>query len=75
MRDEAHRFAITFHRDQRSRNSLQGQLDFIDGIGEKTSQKLLSTYKSVKKIRAVPFEELAILIGKDKAAIVLENLK
>ena len=75
IRDEAHRFAITFHRDQRSKNSLQGQLDFIDGIGEKTSQKLLSTYKSVKKIKEVSFEELSNLIGKDKATIVIENLK
>jgi excinuclease ABC subunit C len=74
IRDEAHRFAITFHRDQRSKNSLKSQLGEIDGIGEKTTEKLLTAYKSVKKIKEIPFEELAELVGKDKARIVLDGL-
>ncbi|WP_448519151.1 excinuclease ABC subunit UvrC [Rhodoflexus sp.] len=74
IRDEAHRFAITFHRDQRSRKSLVSQLEGIPGIGKQTTEKLLAKYRSVKKIAAVPFTELAELIGKDKAAAVLKHL-
>ena len=73
IRDEAHRFAITFHRDQRSKNSLQSELDDINGIGEKTAEKLLKTYKSVKKIKLAPENELIELLGKDKARIILEH--
>jgi len=74
IRDEAHRFALTFHRDQRSRKSLVSQLEGIPGIGKQTTEKLLAKYRSVKKIAAVPFEELADLIGKDKAATILKHL-
>ncbi|WP_250632334.1 excinuclease ABC subunit UvrC [Rhodoflexus caldus] len=74
IRDEAHRFAITFHRDQRSRKSIVSQLENIPGIGKQTAEKLLAKYHSVKKIATVPFEELAGLIGKDKAATVLKHL-
>jgi excinuclease ABC subunit C len=74
IRDEAHRFAITFHRDQRSRKSIVSQLESIPGIGKQTAEKLLAKYRSVKKIAATPFEELAGLIGKDKAATVLKHL-
>lgn len=74
VRDEAHRFAITFHRDQRSRKSLVSQLEGIPGIGKQTTEKLLAKYRSVKKIAATPFEELAEFIGKDKAATVLKHL-
>ncbi|MCS7019954.1 MAG: excinuclease ABC subunit UvrC [Cytophagales bacterium] len=74
IRDEAHRFAISFHRDQRSRKSLVSQLEGIPGIGKQTTEKLLAKYRSVKKIATVPFEELAELIGKDKAATVLKHL-
>lgn len=71
VRDEAHRFAITFHRDKRSMNNLKSKLEDIPGIGKETSAKLLKTYKSVKKIREADIEEVAKLIGKDKAV----NLK
>jgi excinuclease ABC subunit C len=74
IRDEAHRFAITFHRDQRSRKSLISQLEGIPGIGKQTTEKLLAKYRSVKKIAATPFEELAEFIGKDKAATILKHL-
>jgi excinuclease ABC subunit C len=75
IRDEAHRFAITFHRDQRSKNSLISKLEEIDGIGKATTEKLLKKYKSVKKILEIDPKEIETLIGKDKARIVLEGLK
>jgi excinuclease ABC subunit C len=70
IRDEAHRFAITFHRQKRSSNNLTSELDEIQGIGEKTVDILLSTFKSFKKIRAASEQELEEVIGKSKAAIV-----
>jgi excinuclease ABC subunit C len=69
-RDEAHRFAITFHRDVRSKNSLNTQLETLPGIGEATIQKLLKTYKSLTNIAKAPEEELAKLIGQAKAKVV-----
>jgi len=75
IRDEAHRFAIAFHRDQRSKNSLVSRLEEIDGIGKVTAEKLLKKYKSVKKLLEIPPSEIEALIGKDKARIVLEGLK
>lgn len=75
IRDEAHRFAITFHRDQRSKNSLVSRLEEIEGIGKATTEKLLKKYKSVKKIMEIPAAEIEALIGKDKARIVIEGLK
>ena len=53
LRDEAHRFAISFHRQQRSKNSTTSQLDSINGIGPKTKEKLLKTFKSYKRIENV----------------------
>lgn len=75
IRDEAHRFAITFHRNTRSKNSLVSRLEQIPGIGKATAEKLLKKYKSVKKMAAVPETELAELVGKDKARLVMEALK
>lgn len=75
VRDEAHRFAITFHRDKRSKNSFNTQLESIKGIGKKTTDTLLSHFKSISKIRSAPLEELEALIGKDKARIVKERLQ
>lgn len=71
IRDEAHRFAITYHRDKRSKNSLISELDGIDGIGQKTATALLKHFKSVKAIRESSLEELASLVGNDKAAKVM----
>lgn len=70
IRDEAHRFAITFHRNVRSKTSFNTQLEGIKGIGANTTNKLLSHYKSMSKIKAAPLVDLAQLIGKDKANIV-----
>jgi len=62
-RNEAHRFAITFHRDQRSKNFLGTELTDIKGIGKLTAEKLLQHFKSVKKIKAASVEELEMVVG------------
>jgi len=58
LRDEAHRFGITFHRNQRSRNTFRTELERIPGIGKTTAERLLKQFKSVKKIRAATLEQL-----------------
>lgn len=75
VRDEAHRFAITFHRNKRSKNSFNTQLESIKGVGEKTADRLLSHFKSISKIKSATIEELASLIGKEKAKVVKEHLQ
>lgn len=67
IRDEAHRFAITFHRDRRSKTSLVSELEGIEGIGKITATKLLKHFKSVKTLREVSVEEIAEVIGRDRA--------
>ncbi len=74
MRDEAHRFAITFHRLKRSKKNTASRLEEIDGIGQQTAQKLLTRFKSVKKIREAPIEELTDLVG-PKLAQKLKELQ
>lgn len=71
MRDEAHRFGITHHRNKRSKNSFQTELSDIKGIGEKTWTLLLQEYKSVEKIKSCSHEELAKKIGQAKALVLL----
>ena len=75
MRDEAHRFGITHHRNRRSKNQVESALDKIPGVGTKTRDLLLSRYKSVKRIKEVPLEELSQHIGPVKAKLVHEALK
>lgn len=70
IRDEAHRFAITFHRQKRSKATIKTGIEELHGIGRGTANKLLRHFKSVKKIREAPFEEVEKLIGKKKAEIV-----
>jgi excinuclease ABC subunit C len=70
IRDEAHRFAITFHRQKRSKGQLKTEIQGLEGIGEKTALKLLKHFKSVKKIKEASFEDIESLIGKKKAEIV-----
>lgn len=72
IRDEAHRFAITFHRNLRSKNAFKSQLIEIPGIGESTLEKLLKHFKSVKKIQKASEEEIAQLLGASKAKILME---
>ena len=70
MQDEVHRFAITFHRDKRSKHALHSELDDIKGIGPKTKDALLKELKTVKRIREAGIDDLATVIGKAKAKIV-----
>ncbi len=70
LRDEAHRFGITFHRDKRSKKFLISELTSIQGVGEQTTQKLLKNFKSVKSIKEQSMEELSKSIGQAKASIV-----
>ncbi len=70
VRDEAHRFAITFHRQKRSKAQIKTEIEELHGIGRTTANKLLRHFKSVKKIKEAPFEELENIIGKKKAQIV-----
>ncbi|MEM9325704.1 MAG: excinuclease ABC subunit UvrC [Bacteroidota bacterium] len=67
LRDEAHRFAITFHRQKRSKQSLQSKLDSIEGIGKATKDKLLLEYKTISKMKKADLNELAHLIGNKRA--------
>lgn len=75
LRNEAHRFGIKHHRNQRSKNTFTTSLDNIEGIGEKTIQKLLSHFGSVEKIREAKRETLENLISKSKTATLLLSLK
>ena len=73
LQDEVHRFAIEFHRNKRSKRALHSELDDIKGIGPKTRDELLNSFKSVKKIREAKQEELAACIGNAKANIVYSH--
>jgi excinuclease ABC subunit C len=74
LRDEAHRFGITFHRNVRSKKQIVSELDSIKGIGEKTKTELLKKYKSVKRLKAVPLAELIDFVGQKKAEIIYKAL-
>ena len=73
IQDEVHRFAITFHRDKRSKRALHSEMDDIKGIGPKTRDELLNALKSVKKIREAELSTLSDLIGPAKGKIVFEH--
>ena len=73
IQDEVHRFAITFHREKRSKHQTASVLDNIKGIGEKTKTQLLKKFKSVKRIREATLDELSNEIGQAKAKIIKEN--
>jgi excinuclease ABC subunit C len=75
LRDEAHRFGITFHRHIRSKKQVLSELDSIKGIGEKTKTMLLKKYKSIKRLREVPVNELIEIVGKSKAEILVKGLE
>ena len=74
IQDEVHRFAITFHRDKRSKSQIASALDGIKGIGEKRKTALLKEFKSVARIKQAPIEELAAVIGEAAAKSVKEAL-
>ena len=70
VQDEVHRFAISFHRDKRSKSMLQSELDELKGIGPKTKELLISHFKSVANIKNVTFEQLVSVLGQSKATVV-----
>ncbi len=70
MQDEVHRFAITFHRDKRSKDQTISELDSIKGIGEKTKNELIKQFKSVKRVKNANLEELIKITGTNRASII-----
>lgn len=74
IQNEVHRFAITFHRDKRSKSQTKSALDEIKGIGEKTKTTLLKEFKSVKRLKEASLEEITAIVGEAKAKIIKENL-
>ena len=74
IQDEVHRYAITFHRDKRSKSALHSELDDIKGIGEKTKEQLFRHFKTIKKLKEASLEEVATVIGQARAKILKENL-
>lgn len=70
IQDEVHRYAITFHRDKRSKHALHSELDDIKGIGPKAKEALLSKFKSVKKMKEASLEQLSEVLGPHKAEIL-----
>ena len=74
LQDEVHRFAITFHRDKRSKHALHSELDDIKGIGPKTKEALLKAFKTVRKIREASKEDIAKITGQQKAELIAKAL-
>jgi excinuclease ABC subunit C len=74
IQDEVHRFAITFHRDKRSKSQVASALDGIVGIGPKRKQDLLKAFKSVARIRQAKEEEIARVVGQKAAQSILQAL-
>ena len=72
IQDEVHRYAITFHRDKRSKSALKSELDDIKGIGPKTKELLVRKFKTVKRIKNATMEELTDIVGKAKAQIITQ---
>ena len=73
LRNEAHRFGITHHRNKRSKEAIQSELERIEGVGEKTAQLLLKEFKSVKRIKEVSLEDLTKVVGLSKARKIYES--
>lgn len=74
LRDEAHRFGITHHRNRRSKSQIVSELDEIKGIGEKSKEALLQAFKSVKRIKEAPIDKLADVVGPAKASLIYNSL-
>ncbi len=73
IQDEVHRYAITFHRDKRSKHALHSELDDIPGIGPKTRDLLLKRFKSVKKIKDADIQSITEAIGIKKAELIYRH--
>ncbi|MBX3252943.1 MAG: excinuclease ABC subunit UvrC [Chitinophagaceae bacterium] len=75
IRDEVHRFGITFHRKKRSQGTFKNELETIEGIGKATADLLLKTFRSVKNIKQKPLEELTAVVGNAKAALIHQHFQ
>jgi excinuclease ABC subunit C len=75
LQDEVHRYAITFHRNKRSKHALHSELDDVKGIGPKTQEQILKAFKSVKKAKEATLEELSEVIGPSKAKILYNHFQ
>ena len=75
LRNEAHRFGITFHRDKRSKEALNTTLLTIEGIGEKTIIQLLKNFKSLKRLQTVSFDDISMIVGPSKAQKIIDHYK
>lgn len=74
MQDEVHRFAITFHRQKRSKRQTKSELDTIPGVGAKTRELLIKTFGSVKRIKEASLQQLQVVVGRAKGQKLFENL-
>ena len=75
IRDEAHRFGITFHRQKRSKDFIHSELEQIEGIGTKSIQSLLSHFRTVEKVRTAHIEELSGIVGQAKARKIKQHFE
>jgi excinuclease ABC subunit C len=75
LRNEAHRFGITFHRDKRSQNALNSSIESIPGIGEKTMTTLIQHFKSVKRLKLATENEISAVVGVSKAKKITDFYK
>ena len=75
IQDEVHRFAISYHREKRSKHQLHSELDDVKGIGEKTKETLLKKWKSVKRIKEISLDELTKEIGRKKAELIIDYFR
>jgi excinuclease ABC subunit C len=75
LRNEAHRFGITLHRNKRSKSAISSELEGIGGVGEKTAKELLKRFKSVKRIKEATMENLKEVVGDSKAKKIYESFK
>lgn len=73
LRDEAHRFGITFHRKLRSKSQVRSEMDEIEGIGPKTAERLLAQFKSVKRIKEASIDDLKAVVGNSKAQLIVQH--
>lgn len=75
LRDEAHRFGLSFHRQIRSKGMINSSLDHISGLGKSSISKLMKKYKSIPNIQNAPREELEEMIGKNRVEILMEHFQ
>ncbi len=73
IQEEVHRFAISFHRDKRSKSQIASELDEVKGIGEKSKKNLLTHFKSVKRVKTATYDELEKVVGKSRASIIYSH--